>query len=213
MVREAVARGCNLIVAHHPVLFRPVNNLRPENYVRRTLGAAIKADMAIYAAHTNLDNVLEGVNARIADKLQLTERSILLPTAPGAGSGLVGSIREPMPSGAFLQLLWRAFSPGVIRYNGLVRQQIGRVAICGGAGSFLIDKALAAKADAFVTADIKYHEFFDAEDRLLLCDIGHFESEQFTIDLLAELLLRKFPNFAVLKSEIVTNPVHYFSGK
>jgi dinuclear metal center YbgI/SA1388 family protein len=213
IVDEARDRNCNLIIAHHPILFRAVRNIRPTDYVRRTLVNAIKHDIAIYAAHTNLDNVIQGVNGRIADKLGLTHQEVLLPKAPGIGSGLTGRLKNPMSKARFLALVMNAFMPGVIRHNDTGSDTIDTVAVCGGAGSFLIGNALAANADAFITSDLKYHDFFDAEDKMLLCDIGHFESEQFTTDLFVDILLRKFRNFAVLKSEVVTNPVHYFTGK
>jgi putative NIF3 family GTP cyclohydrolase 1 type 2 len=130
----------------------------------------------------------------------------------GIGSGLIGETEE-MTEQEFLALLASAFNNEGIRHTPFTGKTIRRVAICGGAGSFLISKALMAGADAFVTGDVKYHEFFGAEGRMLLCDIGHYESEQFTIDLFIDLLRQKFPTFAVLKSEINTNPVQYFRGK
>jgi putative NIF3 family GTP cyclohydrolase 1 type 2 len=129
----------------------------------------------------------------------------------GIGSGVIGNIPE-VAEDAFLKRL-RVFNPDLVRHTALTGKAITRVAVCGGAGSFLVASALRKGAQAYVTADLKYHEFFGAEGRMLLCDIGHFESEQFTADLFVEILERKFPNFAVLKSEVRTNPVHYFTGK
>ncbi len=131
---------------------------------------------------------------------------------PGTGAGIVGAV-EAISEADFLALLHSVFNDKVIRHTPLTGKTIRRVAVCGGAGSFLIAKALNAGADVFVTGDVKYHEFFGAEGRMLLCDIGHYESEQFTTDLFIELLREKFPTFAVLKSEIITNPVLYFTGK
>lgn len=129
---------------------------------------------------------------------------------PGVGAGLFGDLPVAMDERAFLDHLGTTFGLQVIRHTPLTGRPVRRVAVCGGAGSFLIPSALAAGADFFVTADVKYHEFFDADGRLVIADIGHFESEQFTIDLLFEVLQEKFRNFAVLKSETKTNPVKYY---
>ena len=129
----------------------------------------------------------------------------------GIGSGLIGDLTEPLSRPEFLAKLKKSFGTGVIRHTEGSKHPIKRVALCGGAGSFLISRALALGADAYVTADLKYHEFFDAEERLLLCDIGHYESEQFTVDLFYERLRQKFTNFAVLKTGQVTSPVLYYT--
>ncbi|HUR66005.1 MAG TPA: Nif3-like dinuclear metal center hexameric protein, partial [Chitinophagaceae bacterium] len=126
------------------------------------------------------------------------------------GAGIVGELPQPIDERDFLAKLKAVFGTPVIRHTSFINRQIQKVALCGGAGSFLISKALAAAVDAYITADIKYHEFFDANSIMLLCDIGHFESEQFTIDLLQENLEQKFPTFAVLKTGVKTNPVHYY---
>jgi dinuclear metal center YbgI/SA1388 family protein len=319
VVREAVVRQCNLIVAHHPIVFGGLKKINGKNYVERTVIAAIKKDIAIYAIHTNLDNMVEeGVNGRIADKLGLGKRQVLLArestlqklycfvpvdhleavrsaifaagaghiggysecsysvegfgtfrggegtqpfvgqpgvrhtekearlevilpaylsrsvvqamtaahpyeevaydlvplanTHSGVGAGLVGELPEPMEEKAFLGILCEIFGLSVIRHTQLTGRPVKRVAVCGGAGSFLISNALASGANIYVTSDVKYHEFFDANDRLVIADIGHFESEQFTTDLLFDNLREKFRNFAVLKSDIKTNPVHYYTG-
>jgi putative NIF3 family GTP cyclohydrolase 1 type 2 len=128
------------------------------------------------------------------------------------GSGLIGELPKPTGEIEFLGQLRERFNLKVIRHTPLLDRPIKRVALCGGAGSFLVPKALGAGADIYVTADMKYHEFFDANGRMVIADIGHFESEQFTIDLLAEILEQKFPNFAVLKTKVLTNPVQYFVG-
>jgi dinuclear metal center YbgI/SA1388 family protein len=212
VIAEAVARNCNCIVAHHPVIFRGLKKITGGSHVEKAIIAAIKNDVAIYASHTNLDNIIEGVNGKIADRIGLANRQVLAPGRPGIGSGLVGELAESLPVGAFLKLLKEKFNLELIKHTEGNRP-IKRVAVCGGAGSFLISRALAAGVDAFVTSDVKYHEFFGAEGRMLLCDIGHYESEQYTSDLFIEILLRKFPTFAVLKSEVRTNPVLYFTGK
>jgi putative NIF3 family GTP cyclohydrolase 1 type 2 len=181
--------------------------------VGKTVIAAIRNDIAIYAAHTNFDNILTGVNSRIADKLALTSRKVLDPKPlANTGSGLIGDI-TPVSETAFLELLASRFNQSLVRHTPLTGKMISKVAVCGGSGSFLAANALNAGADVFVTADLKYHDFFGPDGRMLLCDIGHYESEQFTTDLFIEIILQKFPTFAVLKSEIKTNPVNYFTGK
>jgi dinuclear metal center YbgI/SA1388 family protein len=316
VIDEAMAKNCNLVVAHHPIIFGGLKKINGKNYVEKTVIRAIKHDIAIYAIHTNLDNVIGGVNGMMADKLGLVNRSVLAPkdamlrklftfvplqqveqvrgalfaaggghignysecsfgvegtgtfmggdnthpfagkpgelhyekevkievvfpahrqatiirsllaahpyeevaydvvelanTHPGIGSGLLGELPQPMPGNLFLAQLKEAFELPLIRHTALMKGPVKKVALCGGAGSFLVSKALAAGADFYVTADMKYHEFFDANGRMVIADIGHFESEQFTIDLLATLLQEKFTTFAVLKTTVKTNPVHYF---
>lgn len=318
VLHEAIARQCNCIVAHHPVIFRGLKKLTGANLVERIIIGAIKADIAIYAAHTNVDNIVTGVNGRIADRLGLKNRQVLSPgqgvlkklytfvpadhlekvrealfsagagnisnytecsfthegtgtfkpapdTNPysgtigqrqeereikvevilpayaerkviaallrshpyeevaydlvsldnvhqGTGSGLVGDI-DPIEEKDFMQLLRERFEVAAVRHTAPAGRQIKRVAVCGGAGSFLVSSALSTGADVFVSADFKYHEFFLADGRIMICDIGHYESEQFTTGLFVDILLQKFPTFAVLKSEVNTNPVRYFAGK
>ncbi len=317
VVLEAIQKNCNMIVAHHPIVFSGLKKINGKTYVEKTIIAAIKNDIAIYAIHTNLDNILQGVNGKIADMLGLHTTSILavkentlkklytfVPVAqadnvktalfaagaghignysncsfateglgtfkaglqsnpfvgniderhlekevkievvfpsylqssiidalkashpyeevaydvvnlgnshPQIGAGLIGFLKEPMPETAFLAHLKAVFKTPTIKHTPFTGKQICKVALCGGAGSFLISKALAAKADAYITGDLKYHEFFDANASLLLTDVGHYESEQFTIHLLQEKLAEKIPTFAVLKTEVKTNPVQYFS--
>ncbi len=212
-VEEAVAEGCNLIVAHHPIVFKGLKSLTGSDYVERTVIKAIKAEVAIYAIHTNLDNVLEyGVNQRIGQRLGLQDMEILAPKPgmePHIGSGLVGNLSAPMSEDDFLRYLRYQMQTPLVRHTRLLGKPVQRVALCGGAGSFLLPQARRAGADVFVTADYKYHEFFDADGQLIIADIGHYESEQFTIDLLAELISEKFRNFAVRCTKVATNPVQY----
>jgi len=212
VVEEASRRNCNCIVAHHPLIFRGLKTLAGTGYVEKTVLAAIRSNVTIYASHTNLDNVAEGVNARIAGRIGLLDRRLLSEVSPGVGAGMIGQLPATLEADGFLALLKDRFGTGAIRYCGGHNGPIRRVAVCGGSGSFLISRALTEGADAFVTADIKYHDFFTPAGRMMLCDIGHYESEQFTVDLLVEILLQKFPTFAVLKSEVKTNPVRYFTG-
>jgi len=316
IVEEAKKKGSNLIVSHHPIVFSGLKKITGQNYVQKTVISAIKNDIALYAIHTNLDNVLNGVNGKIAQLLELKNASVLVPKEsqlkklytfvplidadkvrqaifdaggghignyeecsfnaegfgtfkgglnthpyvgkPGEihreneikievifpswlenrilkgllaahpyeevaydiiglgnrsssmGSGVIGELKEPADEKTFLKTLKEKFKLKVIKHTGLLNKPISRVAVCGGAGSFLISSALSAGADCFITSDIKYHEFFDANDRMVIADIGHYESEQFTINLLQEFLEQKFPTFAVLKTEVNTNPVQYF---
>ena len=316
IILEAKATGCNLVVAHHPIIFTGLKKINGKNYVEKAVIAAIKNDIAIYAIHTNLDNVLQGVNGKIANTLGLVNCKILSPKSaqlaklftfvpvdfiekiqealyqagagnigqysqvsftaegtghftpsvhanpfsgnpgqpqkekeiklevvfpaylqqkivaalrevhpyeevaydivtlanesPDTGSGLVGELAEPVTETFFLQKIQQAFGLKAFRHTDLLNKKVQRIALCGGAGSFLIGAAIRAGADFYISSDIKYHEFFDAENRLVIADIGHWESEQFTIDLLHEILQAKFPTFAVLKSTLRTNPVHYF---
>ncbi len=212
LIREAIEKKCNLIVSHHPLIFRPLRRITPENGTGKALIAAIRQDIVIYAIHTNLDNIISGVNASIADRLGLGNRQILLPKINNleVGSGLIGDLNKALSENQFLMELKSGFGVQVVRHSPLTGRAVSRVAICGGAGSFLISNALRKGADFFVTADVKYHEFFDGEGQMVIADIGHFESEQFTIGLLLDIILEKFPNFAVLKSGTVTNPVNYY---
>lgn len=318
VLQEAKTAGANLVVAHHPILFKGITKINGKNYVEEALIYAIKNDIAIYAIHTNLDNILGGVNTAIAEKLGLKNCKILQPKksiltklvtfvptpqlsqvqealfAAGAGhigeysetsfssggigtfrgsewsnptigtpgvreqvnetrievilpnyleqtvvtalkvahpyeevaydliplnnlnqkvgSGMIGQLQSPMEEKAFLSLLSTQFDLKLVKHTPLLGKKVEKIALCGGAGSFLIKDAIAAGADFFVSADIKYHEFFDANNQLVVADIGHWESEQYTIDLLFSLITSKFPNFAVLKTSVQTNPVHYFLG-
>jgi dinuclear metal center YbgI/SA1388 family protein len=212
VIQEAVEKKCNLIVSHHPLIFRPIRRILPKNGVGKALIRAIKAGISIYAFHTNLDNILTGVNATIADKLGLINRKVLLPKAgnPCIGSGMAGDLSEPLSEKLVLKRLKEQFGIPVIRHSPLTGRIVTRAAVCGGAGSFLIINALQENAGFFISADIKYHEFFAAEGEMVIADIGHFESEQFTTDLIHDIILEKFPNFAVLKSGTKTNPVNYY---
>lgn len=212
VVEEAVRKGCNLIVAHHPIVFRGLKRLNGANYVERTVINAIRAEVAIYAIHTNLDNVhRQGVNAKIAEKLGLQRTRVLVPRTglEEIGAGLLGEFDRPMTEADFLQLLKNQLYANCIRYTALLGKPIQRVAVCGGSGSFLLTAALRSGADAFVTADFKYHEFFDADSQILIADVGHYESEQFTIQLLHDIIREKFPTFAVHCTDLNTNPVFY----
>ncbi|MBV6440053.1 MAG: Nif3-like dinuclear metal center hexameric protein [Haliscomenobacteraceae bacterium CHB4] len=213
VVEEAVAKGCNLVVAHHPIVFRGLKRFNGSTYVERTVMQAIRQRVAIYAIHTNLDNVYhQGVNAKIAEKIGLVNTRILAPKAgidTNTGAGMLGELTSPMSETDFLQHVKKSLHAGCVRHTLLRGKPVRTVAVCGGSGSFLLPEALKAGADAFVTADFKYHEFFDAEGKLVVADVGHYESEQFTIELLYEIVREKFHTFALHLTETNTNPVFY----
>jgi dinuclear metal center YbgI/SA1388 family protein len=213
VVAEAVALGCNLVVSHHPIVFRGLKRFNEATYVERTVMAAIRANVALYAAHTNLDSVLrQGVNEKIAQRLGLTDLRILSPKSPATpevGSGLVGMLSTPTDELSWLQQVKQRMNAGVVRHTALLQRPVTRVAVCGGAGGFLLPAAIQAGADVFITADYKYHEFFDAEGKIVIADIGHYESEQFTIELLKDIVRENFPTFALHLTQVNTNPVKY----
>ena len=213
IIEEAAARGCNVVVAHHPIVFRGLKRFNGATYVERTVMLAIRKNIAIYAIHTNLDNVRDrGVNERIAERLGLLNLRLLrAKNEEGTvGSGMVGELAEPMTEPDFLAMLQEYMRVPVIRHTRLLEKPVHTVAVAGGSGGFLLEDAKRAGAQAFVTADYKYHEFFDADGQLVICDIGHYESEQFTTQLLAELLTKEFTTFAVLSTKRNTNPVRYY---
>lgn len=316
IVNEAIEKGCNLIISHHPIVFKGLKSLTGKNYVERVIIKAIQHNIAIYAIHTNLDNYNYGVNKKIGDLIGIHNPTILAPvkntltklvvfcpkthiqevqtalflngagqignydecsfTSDGLGTfranqnatphigekgerhhenevkievlvsnhklngciqamlnahpyeevaydcisitnknkdegaGMIGFLAEPISEIDFLSHLKKTFKCGIIRHTNLLNKPIKKVAWCGGAGSFLLTTAKAQKADIYITGDFKYHEFFDAEDQLIIADIGHFESEQFTIELLDELLRKKFTTFAPYLTGINTNPLNYF---
>lgn len=286
---EALEGGCNLVVVHHPIVFKGLKRLTGANYVERIVLKAIRNDIAIYAIHTNLDNMyFNGVNTRFAERLGLQNTRILVPQAawqlvrvtlpatmaenfrnaladsglgellsilpaqdaqvlceirfdrakqkslehwiqtqyapslqsatwqsalqphPAIGAGMIGMLPQPLTEIQFLDLLKSAMHVSCVRHTALSNRMIQRVALCGGAGSFLRSFALAQGADAYITADFKYHEFFDADGKMLIADIGHYESEQFTINLLQEIISQKFSSFAVCCTKTSTNPVFYY---
>lgn len=315
VVAEAVAGGANLIVAHHPVIFKGLKRITGKSYVEQVVVNAIRNNIAIYAAHTNIDSVQGGVSFKMAEVLGLTSTQVLSPltgqlvklvtfvpteyaeavrqamfnagagvignydscsfniqgqgtfragdgTNPfvgemgkihfepevrvetivprhilnavvkamveahpyeevaydvypldlpykKAGLGVVGDLPEPMNTIDFVKHVKQQFRAPCVRYTNPVKDFISRVAICGGSAISLLNDAIAANADVFITADVKYHQFFDAENRIVILDIGHFESEQFTIDIFYDLLSKKISNFAVLKSKVRTNPINY----
>ena len=230
VVDEAIGKGCDIIIAHHPIVFGGLKRFTGGDYVQRTVIKAIQNNIAIYACHTNLDNVLRGgVNERIAQQLGFDVERVLRPIAADfgsfassrgvvdsevfrtAGAGILCNLQKPMNVLDFLQHVKERMGAEVVKYTKCDIEVVGKVAICGGAGSFLIGDALRAGADAFITSDVKYHEFFDAQGKMLLCDIGHYESEKYTIDLFSNILSAKFPKFATIFAGTITNPIDYLT--
>jgi dinuclear metal center YbgI/SA1388 family protein len=315
VLEEAEQLGANLVVSHHPVVFKPLTKLTGSNAVEKIVMLAIRKNIALFSAHTNLDNVLHGVNHKICVKLGLAEPEILVPlqhalqklvvfvpvnhadtvrnalfdagaghignydwcsfnnngygtframeganpfvgmvgklhtenetrietifpsayqkaviqallkshpyeepafdiypvenTLLSAGSGMLGKLAKPVNETEFLEQLKTIFNCRYLRHSRLLNKPVSRIAVCGGSGSFLVPAAIAAGADLFITGDVKYHEFFNAEDRILIADIGHYESEQFTIEIFYDILIKKIPNFAIHFSSIKTNPIYY----
>lgn len=216
VVSEAISLGANLIVCHHPIVFKGLKRFNGNNYVERTVIKAIKNDIAIFAIHTNLDNVLTcGVNEMIASKLGLLEMQILKPnfqlnSSGRVGAGIVGNLNSEMETFAFFEMLKKNMDLKIMKHTHICHLKISRVAVCGGSGNFLLQDAIYSGAQAFITSDYKYHEFFDAENKIIIIDIGHFESERFTIDLLYTLIYNKFSTFAAHMTKINTNPVKYY---
>ena len=315
VIDEAISKGLNLVIAHHPIVFSGLKRFTGRTYIERVVMKAIKHDIALYAIHTNLDNVLDGVNGKIASLLGLSNVRILEPkkevlnklvvyapkdsaedllealfsagaghigkysecsfTLEGSGtfkagtdaqpfvgaigerhteaeirlevvvakwqlgnvlnamrakhpyeeiaydlfalqndsnyhgSGIVGEWAEALPVHEALLLVKEKLGVNVLKHTSLTTNSIKKIAACGGSGSFLLSSAKSSGADLFITSDYKYHQFFDAENKLIIADIGHFESEQYTIELISDWLAEKFPNFAVHKTEVVTNPINY----
>ena len=213
VIEEAREKGANLIVTHHPMIFGGVKRITPKDATGRHIIKLIKNDMAVYAAHTNLDNLKDGVNGILAQVLGLTECHILRQMAgqpsPEVGAGMVGSLPYPMPTQAFLEQVKVCLGLPILRVSDIASPAVSRVAICGGAGSFLIGDAIRQNADIYLTGDMKYHDFQRAEGRITLVDIGHFESEQFSKELIYSIISKKFSNFACFISERGKSFVNY----
>ena len=216
-VYEAVDRGCNVIVAHHPIVFSGLKSLTGATYIERTIIEAIRHHIAIIAVHTNLDSVHPGgVNSALAEMLGLGDGEVLRPNASvddsqrEVGAGLIGTLGEEMDHKDFLGYVKTRLQLPVIKHTAPISRKIHRVAICGGSGSFLLEDALRHGADAFITSDYKYHQFFDADGRIVILDIGHYESERHVITLLQRLIHDKFDNFAAHCTNLDTNPIDYY---
>ena len=212
VIDEAIANSFHLVVSHHPLIFKGLKNILLDDTTGRIITKAIKNDIAIAAMHTNIDNSFYGVNRALAEKLGLNDLNILHlnNTETQIGSGMIGELENEMSELEFLKLIKERLNIPSLRHSCLLGKNIKKVAICGGSGSFLINDAKQCKADAYITADLKYHDFFEADNEILIVDAGHFETEQFTKQLFADIILKKNPKFAVQISSVKTNSVHYF---
>ena len=213
IVDEAVAKDCDVIVSHHPLIFRGLKHLSPETYIERAVMKAVKHDITMISMHTNLDNSYLGVSRVLAERLGLRDLHILQPVTEDpdlCGAGMVGEFETAMEELDFLALVADTIQSPCLRHSALTGRKVTKVALCGGSGSPFMQDALSQKADAYLTADIKYHDFFIPEGRILLVDGGHFETEQFTKVLICDLIRKKFPTFAAEIAETRTNAVHYF---
>ena len=221
VVDEAIRKGCNLIVSHHPLIFRKLARISDENYVQRTVRKAIKNDIAIVSMHTNMDAAKGGVNFKIAEKLGLRnlrffggEKEI---DGVKGGEGVIGEITDEtdtlhadgIAADDLVLMLRERFQAECVQCNQLLRRPIRKVALCGGAGSFLLDAAIAAGADAFITGEMHYHEFFGHEQEIQICVIGHYQSEQFTSEIFRSIITENCPGVKCEISEINTNPIIY----
>lgn len=211
VIDEAIALGFNVIISHHPLIFKSLKCISGQTYSERCIVKAIKNDIVIYSAHTNLDNTCKGVNFKIAEKIGLHDIRILAPNKEESmvGSGVTGFLNKPESELDFLKRIKKIFEVECIRHNKLTGRLIQKVALCGGAGAFLIPNAIQVEADIFITGEIKYHEYFGREKDILLAEIGHYESEQYTKDLLISILKKEFPSLEIEKTKINTNPIKY----
>lgn len=212
VVAEAERLGCNLVVSHHPLIFRPLKQVSDATYQQRCVREAIRKGITLYSAHTNLDNAEDGVNYRIADRIGLKDIRWIEEKSPvegvSAGSGVWGVLPEPEKAGDFLRRLKRTFGVECLMHTDPSGIMVQYVALCGGAGSFLMDAARSLHVDCFITGEISYHHFFDAEGMLLVA-MGHYQSEQFTKDLMRDYLADRFPGLRIEMTSVDTNPIHY----
>ena len=232
VLAEAHRLGANLVISHHPIWFRSRKTLRGDDFVSQQILYAIRHDLCLYACHTNLDSIRQGVNATLVDRLGLTGVEFLQPRSDvatthhsdfcEAGTGMIGELPAPVRAAELLTNVQRIFGCACIRHSRVDSEKpLRRIAVCGGAGSFLLDVARARGADAFITADVTYHHFFETCGELLFMDIGHYESEQLTSEVLRDYLANKIDanagSFetppAPRITETLTNPVRYFTGK
>ncbi len=211
VLEEAKHRGCNMIVAHHPLLFRGLKCVADANYIQRIVRNAIINDIAIYAAHTNLDNAEGGVNFEIARLLGLQNVRFLrpLPGCENAGSGIVGELPEAVEPMAWLAEMKNIFGVEKLSYAPGPQKSIKTVALCGGAGDFLAADAAKIGTDAFLTGEMHYHSYFDNAERLWTAVLGHYESEKCTVELMHRILKEAHPALRICEAETNTNPVKY----
>ena len=220
VIDEAIENSFHLVISHHPLIFKGLKNILVDDTTGRIITKAIRHDISIAAMHTNIDNSFYGVNRVLAEQLGLKDLQILRSSQQSAisdqqleiqvGSGMLGVLENEISENDFLKIIKEKLNVGAIRHSEFLNKPIRKVAICGGSGAFLIDDAKRCGADVYVTADLKYHDFFDADNEILIVDAGHFETEQFTKQLFADIILKKNPKFAVQISRVNTNSVNYF---
>ncbi len=212
VVDEAITLGYNLIVSHHPLIFKGFKSITGKDYVERCIIKAIQNGIAIYSAHTNLDNAQGGVNFKIAQKIGLKEVEVLEPKAGMevvAGAGVIGELPEPETETDFLKRIKKLFEVGCVKHNKMTGRLIRKVALCGGSGAFLLPKAVAEGADVFITGEVKYHDYFYYENDILIAEIGHYESEQYTKEIFYSIIREMFPSLEVEMTRVNTNPIKY----
>lgn len=211
VVDEAIALGCNFILSHHPLIFRGIKKITGDDYIQKCLIKAIKNNILIYSAHTNVDKAYKGVSAILAKKIGLINGKILKAEGDGSyGLGYIGEL--PIEEGAidFLSRIKQELGVGCIRHTRFaMERKIKKVALCGGSGSEFISDAIANQVDIYLTGDIKYHQFFEVKNDLILADIGHFESEQYIKDVFFDIVSKINPKFAIHFTDYKTNPIKY----
>ncbi len=221
VIEQAIEKNCNMVVSHHPLIFQPLKRVCGQTYQQRCVAKAILAGITLYSAHTNLDNARGGVNHIIASMLGLNNLQWLEPRGSEGGSGVIGELPVPMTAMQLLLSLKTLFKVDALFNNCrgnsafaeqksvcgtiAVEKEIRKVALCGGAGAFLMGKAREMGADAFITGEIHYHDYFGQD--MLLVEMGHYQSEQYTQELLMKIILRNFPEARVMKTSVNTNPV------
>ena len=212
IVDEAISKGCNLIVSHHPLLFHPLKQISDADYVQRIVIKAIQNSIAVISMHTNMDNAKGGVNFKIAEKMNLRKvRFFCHKIVDGVecGSGVIGEFEEPKAADDFIIDLKKAFDVESVQCNQLLRREIKSVAICGGAGSFLINDAIAEGADAFITGEMHYHEYFGHDQNIQIAVIGHYQSEQYTNEIFKSIIQDACKDLPIFMAETNTNPIIY----
>ena len=217
IIDEAISKGCNLIVSHHPLLFRGLKQISGADYVQRCVIKAIKHDIVIVSMHTNMDNALGGVNFKIAERLGAT---VLNGSAATVFSGsaaemektpfVLAELPTPMEARAFVELVKARFGVQCAQCNALLERPVKKVAICGGAGDFLLPDAIVQGADAFITGEMHYHQYFGYEQQIQICVIGHYQSEQFTSEIFRDIIQKECPGVRTEIAETNTNPIVYF---
>ena len=212
IVDEAIRKGCNVVVSHHPLLFRGLKTISDLTDVQRTVMKAVQKGVCVISMHTNMDNAKGGVNYKMAEKLGLRDVQFLAPKMVDgveSGSGVIGELPEAQASDDFVLAVKKAFGVECAMCNELLRRPVRKVALCGGAGDFLLDDALKAGADAFITGEMHYHQYFGYEQQIQICVIGHYQSEQYTAEIFRDIIEKECPGVKTYIAETCTNPILY----